>query len=141
MRSENEMCSLILEVAKNDNRVKAVYMNGSRTNENVPKDIFQDYDIVYVVEETRSFIENKDWIRIFGQILYMQYPDENPSEPSDVSSLSGQRGAGFSFLSRVPVLKEDSMRRGFICVNQGLVHRSPVEQRRQDWAHGIAQFA
>ena len=64
MRSENEMYNLILEVAKNDVRVKAVYMNGSRTNENAPKDIFQDYDIVYVVEDTKSFIEDKEWIRI-----------------------------------------------------------------------------
>ena len=38
MRTENEMYDLILEVAKNDARIKAVYMNGSRTNENVPKD-------------------------------------------------------------------------------------------------------
>ena len=44
MRSENEMYDLILDIAKNDVRIKAVYMNGSRTNENVPKDIFQDYD-------------------------------------------------------------------------------------------------
>ena len=29
MRSENEMYNLILEVAKNNVRVKAVYMNGS----------------------------------------------------------------------------------------------------------------
>lgn len=83
MRSESQMYNLILETAKNDVRVKAVYMNGSRTNENVPKDMFQDYDIVYVVEETGSFIENKDWIRVFGEILYMQYPDENPNYPND----------------------------------------------------------
>ena len=44
MRTENEMYNLILEIAKNDARIKAVYMNGSRTNENVPKDMFQDYD-------------------------------------------------------------------------------------------------
>ncbi|MCI8962721.1 MAG: aminoglycoside 6-adenylyltransferase [Eubacterium sp.] len=30
MRSENEMYNLILEIAKNDVRIKAVYMNGSR---------------------------------------------------------------------------------------------------------------
>ncbi|MCM1236383.1 MAG: aminoglycoside 6-adenylyltransferase [Ruminococcus flavefaciens] len=83
MRSENEMYRLILEVAKNDDRIKAVYMNGSRTNENIPKDRFQDYDIVYVVEDTVPFIEDKDWIGVFGEILYMQYPDENPYYPSD----------------------------------------------------------
>lgn len=89
MRTENEMYNLILEVAKNDDRIKAVYMNGSRTNENVPKDMFQDYDIVYVVEETQSFIEDKDWIRVFGEILYMQYPDENPNYPSDKKNSYG----------------------------------------------------
>lgn len=78
MRAENEIYELILKVANDDEKIRAVYMNGSRTNKNVPKDIFQDYDIVYVVEETKSYIENKEWINIFGEILYMQYPDENP---------------------------------------------------------------
>lgn len=90
MRSEKEMYDLILEVAKKDAGIKAVYMNGSRTNENVPKDIFQDYDIVYVVEDTKSFIEDKDWIRLFGEILYMQYPDENPYYPSDKDNSYGR---------------------------------------------------
>jgi hypothetical protein len=40
-------------------------MNGSRTNPNVPKDIFQDYDIVYVVTDTASFIEDENRIKIF----------------------------------------------------------------------------
>lgn len=89
MRSEREIYDLILDIAKNDARIKAVYMNGSRTNENVPKDMFQDYDIVYVVEDTQSFIGDKDWIRIFGEILYMQYPDENPNYPSDKENSYG----------------------------------------------------
>jgi aminoglycoside 6-adenylyltransferase len=78
MRKEKEMYDLILGIANRDDRIKAVYMNGSRTNENAPKDIFQDYDIVYVVGETKSFIEDKNWIGLFGEILYMQYPDESP---------------------------------------------------------------
>jgi aminoglycoside 6-adenylyltransferase len=89
MRTENEVYNLILDIAHNDVRIKAVYMNGSRTNENVPKDIFQDYDIVYVVEDTLSFIEDKNWIQIFGEILYMQYPDENPYYPSDKKNSYG----------------------------------------------------
>ena len=89
MRSENEIYSLILETAKNDARIKAVYMNGSRTNINAPKDIFQDYDIVYVVENTQSFIDDRDWINVFGKILYMQYPDENPNYPSDKENSYG----------------------------------------------------
>ncbi len=77
MRKEQEMMDLILSVAKNDERIRAVYMNGSRTNTNVPKDIFQDYDIVYVVTETKSFIEDKNWISIFGELLILQEPDKN----------------------------------------------------------------
>lgn len=78
MRSEKEMYELILSIANNDKRIHAVYMNGSRVNKNIKSDIFQDYDIVYVVNETNSFIEDKKWIENFGEILYMQYPDESP---------------------------------------------------------------
>lgn len=83
MRNEETMYQLILDIANKDDNILAVYMNGSRTNPNVPKDIFQDYDIVYVVKETKRFIEDRDWIKQFGTILYMQYPDENPFYPSD----------------------------------------------------------
>lgn len=89
MRTENEMYDLILNIAMQDKRIKAVYMNGSRTNVNVPKDIFQDFDIVYVVDETKSFIEDKDWIKLFGEILYMQYPDENPEYSCDKDNFYG----------------------------------------------------
>lgn len=77
MRTEKEMYDLIINTAKSDDRIRAVIMNGSRTNPNVPKDIFQDYDIVYMVTETESFIRDKDWIKVFGKMLIMQLPDEN----------------------------------------------------------------
>lgn len=89
MRSEKEMFQLILDIARKDSRIRAVYMNGSRTNVNAPKDIFQDYDIVYVVEETGSFIEDKKWIDCFGERLFMQYPDEYPEEESDKENFYG----------------------------------------------------
>ena len=66
MRSEEEMMNLILQVAKDDERVRAVYLNGSRTNPNAPKDCFQDYDVVYVVTDTKPYYENHDWINHFG---------------------------------------------------------------------------
>ncbi|MCA0985687.1 aminoglycoside 6-adenylyltransferase [Guptibacillus algicola] len=80
MRCEQEMMDLIINRAKEDERVRAVYMNGSRTNQKVPKDIFQDYDIVYVVKETYSFINDEDWIHGFGDILIFQEPDRNSRE-------------------------------------------------------------
>lgn len=75
MRTEQEMYDLILEIANNDQRIRAVYMNGSRTNPNVVKDKYQDYDIVFVVTETGSFLANKNWIECFGEIAIVQEPD------------------------------------------------------------------
>ncbi len=89
MRSEKEMFSMILDTAREDERIRAVYMNGSRTNANAPKDIFQDYDIVYVVTDVVSFIQQKEWIDRFGERLFMQYPDENPDFPNDKENCYG----------------------------------------------------
>jgi aminoglycoside 6-adenylyltransferase len=75
MRSTDEMMKLIIEVANLDERIRAVGMNGSRTNPNVPKDQFQDYDIVYVVKDMDSFIRDPSWIDLFGKRIVMQTPE------------------------------------------------------------------
>lgn len=80
MRTEKEMFSLILNTAREDDRILAVYMNGSRVNPAAKKDIFQDYDIVYVVRETEPFRTERTWIDRFGERLYMQYPEENEAD-------------------------------------------------------------
>ncbi|MDR9857950.1 aminoglycoside 6-adenylyltransferase [Paenibacillus sp. VCA1] len=76
MRTEREMLDLILNVAKSDERIRAVGMNGSRTNPNAPRDIFQDYDIVFVVTDIESFIQDPEWISVFGDRIIMQKPEE-----------------------------------------------------------------
>lgn len=76
MRGEQAMFGLIFNTAREDARIRAVYLNGSRTNPNAPKDIFQDYDIVYVVRDTSPFIEDETWIDRFGERLYMQRPEQ-----------------------------------------------------------------
>ncbi|MDZ5472250.1 aminoglycoside 6-adenylyltransferase [Bacillus sp. 31A1R] len=80
MRNEKEMFELILGIAEKDERIRAVYMNGSRTNPNAPKDMFQDYDIVFVVTETATFIKDKNWIRNFGDLLMLQEPEKMDKE-------------------------------------------------------------
>lgn len=89
MRTENEMFDLILNVAREDQRIRAVVLNGSRTNSNAVKDIFQDYDVLYVVKETKSFREDKNWIDRFGERLYMQYPEDNSFYPENVENCYG----------------------------------------------------
>lgn len=76
MRDERQVMDLILEIAKSDPRIRGAYLNGSRTNPNAKKDIFQDYDLVYLVDATRTFIEEESWISKFGQVMYMQNPDK-----------------------------------------------------------------
>ena len=76
MRSEKEMLELILGVARADERIRAVCQNGSRTNPHARKDLFCDYDIVYIVRETRPFYTDPHWIDRFGQRLYLQRPEE-----------------------------------------------------------------
>ncbi len=52
-------------------------MNGSRANPNIKKDQYQDYDIVFVVTETATFLSDKSWISVFGDIAMVQEPDAN----------------------------------------------------------------
>ena len=59
MRSDKEMFDLILNVARNDDDIRAVIMNGSRVNPNVKKDPFQDFDIVYFVRDVEPYKGNK----------------------------------------------------------------------------------
>ena len=75
MRTESEMFDLILGLAREDDRIRAVTMNGSRTNPNARRDLFQDYDIVYTVTATRPFLEDRAWLANFGEVAVMQEPD------------------------------------------------------------------
>jgi aminoglycoside 6-adenylyltransferase len=76
MRSEAQMMELILSTAQKDDRIRAVWMNGSRTNPNAPRDLFMDFDVVYVVTEMDSFLQNPAWIDRFGKRIILQTPED-----------------------------------------------------------------
>jgi len=76
MRNEQELMALIVDVANRDDRIRAVLLNGSRANPTISKDIFQDYDIVYVVSNMSEFLANHNWIDVFGERLILQLPEE-----------------------------------------------------------------
>ena len=71
MRAETEMLDLILQTAKTL-QVKAVAMSGSRTNQNAPKDEFQDYDVVYVVDDFDILMSDLSWLDYFGKRIIEQ---------------------------------------------------------------------
>ena len=66
------MLDLILQTAKTL-QVKAVAMSGSRTNQNAPKDEFQDYDVVYVVDDFDNLMSDLSWLDQFGKRLIEQH--------------------------------------------------------------------
>lgn len=76
MRSKTEIKNLIVDFAKQDNRVRAVLLTGSRANQNINTDQFQDFDIVFIVDNLDSFTTDHSWINIFGEKIIFQMPDE-----------------------------------------------------------------
>jgi len=76
MRSAEEIKRLIIDVAKTDDRIRAVLLNGSRANDKIPPDKYQDFDIVYVTDDFESLIADREWTNKFGEKLIWQLPDE-----------------------------------------------------------------
>lgn len=72
MRTEPEMFDVILQTAKML-QVNAVAMSGSRTNPNTPKDEFQDYDVVYIVEDLDGLTADLAWLDQFGTRIIEQH--------------------------------------------------------------------
>lgn len=90
MRSEKEMLELIVGEARADARIRAVCQNGSRTNPHARRDLFCDYDIVYIVRETRPFYTDPHWIDRFGERLYLQGPEAIDRRPRPVRGFRSQ---------------------------------------------------
>ena len=71
-RSEAQMLRLILQTAKSL-KVEAVAMSSSRTDTKAPKDEFQDYDVVYVVDDLDNLTSNLAWLDQFGTRIIEQH--------------------------------------------------------------------
>lgn len=71
MRTEPEILDLIFQTAKTL-QVEAIAMSGSRTNSRAPQDEFQDYDVVYVVDDLDNLTNDLSWLDQFGKRLIEQ---------------------------------------------------------------------
>lgn len=84
MRTPEEMFDLILSVAKEDERIRAVTMAGSRANKDCPVDIYQDFDIAFFVKDVAPFWDNEEWIEEkFGKPSLLQKPESMELIPPD----------------------------------------------------------
>lgn len=71
-RSQEQMLRLISQTAKSL-QVDAVALSGSRTNDHTPKDEFQDYDVVYLVDNLENLISDLSWLDQFGKRMIEQH--------------------------------------------------------------------
>lgn len=72
MRTEPEILDLIFQTAK-VLQVEAVAMSGSRTNPKAPKDEFQDYDVIYIVDDFANLTSDLSWLNQFGKRIIEQH--------------------------------------------------------------------
>src|ERR1044071_1717325 len=75
-RTDQQIKDLILDTASDDDRIRAVLLNGSRANPNIPPDDFQDFGVVFIVHDLESLTSNHNWIDVFGERIYCQMPDQ-----------------------------------------------------------------
>lgn len=76
MRDEEEILAMLAKKAQAEPAVRALCLNGSRVNPNSSPDVMQDFDVVYVVDDLKPFIQQREWLKEFGDMLIMQTPDE-----------------------------------------------------------------
>ena len=71
MRTDQEILDVILQTAKKL-QIYAVALSGSRTNPNASTDEFQDYDVVYVVDDLDNLTSDLSWLDQFGKRIIEQ---------------------------------------------------------------------
>ena len=72
MRTDHEILDLILQIAKKL-QVDAEALSGSRTNQKVQTDEFQDYDVVYVVDDLDTLTRDLSWLDQLGTRIIEQH--------------------------------------------------------------------
>ena len=93
MRNSEEIKKIILDFATADERVRTVLLNGSRANPKILPDIYQDFDIVFIVTDLGSFTSDHNWTNIFGKTLIRQLPDA-----MDLGYSEDRHKASFAYL-------------------------------------------
>jgi len=117
-RTEKEIIDLIIGFAQNDDRIRAVLVNGSRVNPNATKDIFQDYDIVNLVTDVEPFKDESHILSHFGETIIIQKPEDNIYPPPvgdgrynyNMQLVDGNRiDLSFFNINRIDELTKDSL--------------------------------
>ncbi|MFD0587212.1 aminoglycoside 6-adenylyltransferase [Paenibacillus sp. GCM10027627] len=83
MRTNKDMLNLFEGIVMNDNRIRLSVLEGSRTNPNIPRDDFQDYDLTFFVTDIEEYKKDDNWLNIFGIRVFMQKPEDMELFPAE----------------------------------------------------------
>ncbi|MFF2480633.1 aminoglycoside 6-adenylyltransferase [Paenibacillus sp. NPDC058071] len=86
MRTENEMLTQIDKIVASDDRIRLTVLEGSRTNPNISKDDFQDYDVSFFVTDIEFYKKNDAWLEAFGGLTFMQKPEDMELYPAELGN-------------------------------------------------------
>jgi aminoglycoside 6-adenylyltransferase len=85
MNKHQKLFQRVLNYAESDENVRVVEMNGSRVNQQIQADEYQDFDIVFYVRSFDQYIHKPEMIKQFGDVLVMQTKDDQLDENEDES--------------------------------------------------------
>lgn len=86
MRTYDDLFNQVMDIAQDDERIRGVGIQGSRSQMNSRVDEFSDLDIVFLVKDFRTFIDDPRWVDCFGERLITQYPEDWYTLPFDLST-------------------------------------------------------
>ncbi|KKI90415.1 aminoglycoside adenylyltransferase [Bacillus sp. SA1-12] len=86
MRTEVEMMNLGMNFAIQCEKIRIFTLEGSRTNANIPRDEFQDYDFSYFVTDMDFFKKSDEWLNYFGDRIIMQKPEAMELFPPELGN-------------------------------------------------------
>lgn len=108
MQDKKDILQTILAFAKTKEEIRLVLLEGSRANQKVKQDRFQDYDIAFFMQtsDIEKFKNNQSWLKNFGKVLFMQKPEDMELYPPDLKE------GWFSFL----ILFNNGIRIDFVLI-------------------------
>ncbi len=114
--SDNDLIvDKLIDWANKKPDIQALILTSSRTNPQAFLDEFSDYDVIVVVNDIRSYLEDESWMKDFGNVLVV-YRDPVQTE------------FGFERFIRV-VQYEDGLKIDFTLCPVGLLKRASEEPK------------
>lgn len=86
MRTSQEMMALFKRLARADERIRVLTLEGSRVNPHAAPDVWQDYDVTFLVTDVGSFTRSEEWLDVFGDRIFLQKPEAMELFPPDFPS-------------------------------------------------------